>query len=62
MGNEMVTVYIDSWGYIVMFVMGVWDEYPGKLVLVWRLYEWTDVGDVEKGSLSESSGVWGVVE
>jgi hypothetical protein len=42
--------------------MGVWDTYPGELVLFGIMKEWTDAEDAENEFPSESSGVRGVVE
>ena len=49
----------DTFGFFLDFV---WDKYPGELVLLASLKEWTDVEDAEKESSTESSGVRGVVE
>lgn len=52
---------IIEWDYFGFFVGFVWDEYPGELVLIGKLKEWTDVGGAEKWYPEESSGVRGVV-
>jgi hypothetical protein len=57
-----VNLFVGRGGYFVLFVMLVWDQYPGQLVLFAKLKEWTDVEDVDEGSQNESSGVRGVVE
>lgn len=59
--NETVNIFIGPWDSFCIFVMGVWDTYPGELVLFGIMKEWTDAEDAENEFPSESSGVRGVV-
>lgn len=43
----MINLFIGDWDYIAVFFMGVWDQYPGELVLFAKYIWWTAVGGVE---------------